>query len=116
MTSRASKRWVLSSRASNGGMRHEGRSVKEIREEVERWRERGERVAIAPVVATRRAAPPPAGAKFAVSATGAVGGSGWGGCGENDVGVQAQEVMAWGEPRLLSYGITDDQALGVGLP
>ena len=29
---------------------------------------------------------------------------------------QALEVIASGEPRLLSYGITDEQALGVGLP
>jgi xanthine dehydrogenase accessory factor len=97
-------------------MRHEGGSVKEIREEVERWRERGEKIAIATVVATRRSAPRPIGAKFAVSETGAMCGSVSGGCVENDVAVQAREVMASGEPRLLSYGITDDQALGVGLP
>jgi xanthine dehydrogenase accessory factor len=39
-----------------------------------------------------------------------------GGCVENDVAAQALEVIASGEPRLLSYGITDEQALGVGLP
>ena len=41
--------------------------MKEIVEEVERWRDRGEKVAIATVVATRRSAPRPVGAKFAVS-------------------------------------------------
>ena len=41
--------------------------MKEIVDEVERWRERGERVAIATVVATRRSAPRPVGAKFAIS-------------------------------------------------
>jgi xanthine dehydrogenase accessory factor len=30
--------------------------------------------------------------------------------------VQALEVIASGEPRLLSYGISDEQALGIGLP
>ena len=39
-----------------------------------------------------------------------------GGCVENDIAVQAREVIASGEPRLLSYGICDEQALGVGLP
>jgi xanthine dehydrogenase accessory factor len=90
--------------------------VKEIVDEVERWRQRGERVAIATVVATRRSAPRPVGAKFAVSELGEMCGSVSGGCVENDVAVQAQEVIASGEPRLLSYGISDDEALGVGLP
>jgi len=90
--------------------------VKDIAEGVERWRERGERVAVATVVATRRSAPRPIGAKFAVSEAGEMCGSVSGGCVENDVAVQALEVIASGEPRLLSYGITDEQALGVGLP
>jgi xanthine dehydrogenase accessory factor len=90
--------------------------VKEIVEDVERWRERGERVAVATVVATRRSAPRPIGAKFAVSEAGEMCGSVSGGCVENDVAVQALEVIASGEPRLLSYGISDEQALGVGLP
>jgi len=49
--------------------------VKEIVDEVERWRQRGERVAIATVVATRRSAPRPVGAKFAVSERGEMCGS-----------------------------------------
>jgi xanthine dehydrogenase accessory factor len=90
--------------------------VKEIVDEVERWRGQGEQVAIATVVATRRSAPRPVGAKFAISERGAMCGSVSGGCVENDIAVQAREVIATGEPRLLSYGISDDQALGVGLP
>jgi len=90
--------------------------VKDIAEGVERWREQGERIAVATVVATRRSAPRPIGAKFAVSEAGEMCGSVSGGCVENDVAVQALEVIASGEPRLLSYGITDEQALGVGLP
>ena len=96
--------------------RTEARSVKDIAEGVERWRERGERIAVATVVATRRSAPRPIGAKFAVSEAGEMCGSVSGGCVENDVAVQALEVIASGEPRLLSYGISDEQALGVGLP
>ncbi|MBA3843918.1 MAG: XdhC family protein [Actinobacteria bacterium] len=90
--------------------------MKEIVEDVKRWRECGERVAVATVVATRRSAPRPIGAKFAVSEAGEMCGSVSGGCVENDVAVQALEVIASGEPRLLSYGISDEQALGVGLP
>jgi xanthine dehydrogenase accessory factor len=90
--------------------------MKEIVEQVEQWRGQGEQVAIATVVATRRSAPRPVGAKFAVSERGEMCGSVSGGCVENDVAVQAREVIASGEPRLLRYGISDDQALGVGLP
>jgi xanthine dehydrogenase accessory factor len=90
--------------------------VKDIVGEVERWRERGEQIAIATVVATRRSAPRPIGAKFAISEHGEMCGSVSGGCVENDIAVQARDVIASGQPRLLTYGITDDQALGVGLP
>jgi xanthine dehydrogenase accessory factor len=90
--------------------------VKEIVHEVKRWRAQGERVAVATVVATRKSAPRPVGAKFAVSESGAMCGSVSGGCVENDVAVQGLEVIEGGAPRLLTYGITDDQALGVGLP
>jgi xanthine/CO dehydrogenase XdhC/CoxF family maturation factor len=90
--------------------------VKEIVNEVERWRERGEKVAIATVVATRMSAPRPVGSKFAISETGAICGSVSGGCVESDVAEQAKDVLATGEPKLLSYGISDDDAFGVGLP
>jgi xanthine dehydrogenase accessory factor len=90
--------------------------VKEIVDEVERWRERGEGVAIATVIATRMSAPRPVGAKFAVSESGAICGSVSGGCVESDIVEQARDVLASGEPRLLTYGISDDDALDVGLP
>ena len=90
--------------------------MKDIAEGVERWRERGERIAVATVVATRRSAPRPIGAKFAVSEAGEMCGSVSGGCVENNVAVQALKVIASDKPRLLSYGISDEQALGVGLP
>jgi len=90
--------------------------VKEIVDEVERWRERGEKVAVATVVATRMSAPRPVGSKFAVSESGAICGSVSGGCVESDVVEQAKDVLASGEPKLLTYGISDDDAFGVGLP
>jgi xanthine/CO dehydrogenase XdhC/CoxF family maturation factor len=90
--------------------------VKEIVNEVERWRGRGEKVAIATVVATRMSAPRPVGSKFAISESGAICGSVSGGCVESDVVEEAREVLETGKPKLLSYGISDDDALGVGLP
>jgi xanthine dehydrogenase accessory factor len=81
-----------------------------------RWREHGKRVAIATVVATRRSAPRPIGSKLAVSEQGELAGSVSGGCVESDVVLAAQEVLGGGEPRLVTYGITDDMALGIGLP
>ena len=80
------------------------------------WRENGERVAIATVVATRRSAPRPVGSKLAVSEKGELAGSVSGGCVESDVVLAAQEVLGAGAPRLVTYGITDEMAFGVGLP
>ncbi len=71
---------------------------------------------MARVVATRRSAPRPVGAKLIVSETGELAGSVSGGCVESEVVEAAREVLAGGEPRLLTYGISDDLALSVGLP
>jgi xanthine dehydrogenase accessory factor len=90
--------------------------VKEILPEVEAWREAGEKVVVATVVATRRSAPRPVGTSLAVSESGKMCGSVSGGCVETDVFENAMEVMRTGEPKLLSYGITDDLAWSVGLP
>jgi xanthine dehydrogenase accessory factor len=90
--------------------------VKEILPEVERWREEGEQVVVATVVATRRSAPRPVGASLAISGSGKMCGSVSGGCVESDVYENAQEVLETGEPKLLSYGISDDLAWSVGLP
>src|SRR5438105_1343682 len=72
--------------------------------------------ALATVVATRRSAPRPVGSKLAVSEQGELAGSVSGGCVESDVVLAAQEVLAGSGPRLVTYGITDDMALGIGLP
>jgi xanthine/CO dehydrogenase XdhC/CoxF family maturation factor len=90
--------------------------MKEIVADIERWRANGERVAIATVVATRRSAPRPVGAKFAVSESGELAGSVSGGCVEGDVFEHAREVLRSGRPKLLSYGIEDEEAWNVGLP
>ena len=91
-------------------------AVREILSELERWRSRGDRIAMARVVATRRSAPRPVGSKLIVSEQGELAGSVSGGCVESEVVEAAREVLAGGEPRLLTYGISDDLALSVGLP
>jgi xanthine dehydrogenase accessory factor len=90
--------------------------VKEVLDDIERWRARGERVALATVIATRKSAPRPVGAKLAISDRGEMAGSVSGGCVENDVYGHACEVLEGSRPQLLSYGISDDLALTVGLP
>jgi len=90
--------------------------MRELLPDLERWRTRGERVALARVVATRRSAPRPVGSKLAISEGGELAGSVSGGCVENEVYEAAREVLRGGEPRLLTYGISDDLALSIGLP
>jgi xanthine dehydrogenase accessory factor len=90
--------------------------MQEILSEVKEWRDAGERVVVATVVAARRTAPRPVGSSLAVSESGKLCGSVSGGCVEGDVFEQAREVLETGEPRLLSYGISDDVAWSVGLP
>ncbi|TML60705.1 MAG: XdhC family protein [Actinobacteria bacterium] len=90
--------------------------MREILPELDRWRSRGDRVAMARVVATRRSAPRPIGSKLIVSAQGELAGSVSGGCVESEVVEAAREVLSGGEPQLLTFGISDDLALSVGLP
>jgi xanthine dehydrogenase accessory factor len=90
--------------------------VREVLADIERWRARGERVALATVVATRKSAPRPVGAKLAVSEGGEMAGSVSGGCVENEVFGHACEVLGGADPQLLHYGISDELALTVGLP
>jgi xanthine dehydrogenase accessory factor len=85
--------------------------------EVERWRERGdEHVVVATLVAARGSAPRPIGSRLAISERGELAGSVSGGCVESEVAELANEVLASGEPRNMTYGISDDQAFSVGLP
>jgi xanthine dehydrogenase accessory factor len=79
------------------------------------WRTRGDDVALATVVRTRRSAPRPLGAKFAVGSRGEMAGSVSGGCVEGAVVEEAQSVLEGGPPKLLFYGLADDEAWDVGL-
>ena len=90
--------------------------MRDVLDDVKRFRERGDKVAIATVLAARRSAPRPIGSKLVVSERGEMCGSVSGGCVENAVFEEAREVIRTGEPKLLTYGISDELALSVGLP
>ena len=90
--------------------------MREVLAQLEGWLANGERAALATVIDTRRSAPRPLGSRLAVSESGLLFGSVSGGCVESDVAVQAHEVIAGGNPRVLPYGIADEDARSVGLP
>ncbi|MFZ4277220.1 XdhC family protein [Streptomyces arboris] len=75
----------------------------------------GTPLALATVVAVHGSAPRDPGAVMAVDEAGTVLGSVSGGCVEGDVYEVAREVLAGAGPRVVSYGISDDEAFGVGL-
>lgn len=82
---------------------------------IEECHARREQVGLATVVRTYGSAPRQVGAKMAVSESGAIAGSVSGGCVEGAVVDALQETMATGKPRLLHFGIADEQAWEVGL-
>jgi LAO/AO transport system kinase len=82
---------------------------------IEQWRQEGRGVALATVVRTWGSSPRPAGSHLVVDETGAFFGSVSGGCIEGAVIGSAREIIADGKPRLLSFGVSDEQAWEVGL-
>jgi xanthine dehydrogenase accessory factor/LAO/AO transport system kinase len=87
----------------------------EILEQAARWREDGKGVALATVVNTWGSSPRPLGSKLAVDSDGAFVGSVSGGCVEGSVVTEALETIRDGKPRLLDFGVTNEQAWEVGL-
>lgn len=89
--------------------------MRELLETLEKWRADGERIAVATVVRTVGSSPRPVGAKMAITASQKMAGSVSGGCVEGAVSEAALEVLDTGEPRLLSFGVEDEEAWAVGL-
>lgn len=90
--------------------------MKEILDDIERWRAEGKRVAVARVVRLDGSGPRDPGAAMAVSDAGEVAGSVSGGCVEGAVVTEALAVLEGTRPRdVVSFGYSDDDAFAVGL-
>jgi xanthine dehydrogenase accessory factor len=84
--------------------------------EILRWKERGDKIALATVVGVKRSAPRAPGAKMAVNDRGEIAGGVSGGCVEGAVVELAESAIAGGDPQLVHFGIADSEAWDVGLP
>ena len=89
--------------------------MKEILSDLERWRQAGQRAALARVVDLEGSGPRAPGAAMAVTAEGEVVGSVSGGCVEGAVVTESLEVIETGDCRMVSFGYSDDEAFAVGL-
>ena len=90
-------------------------NVEDVLGAAAKWRSQGRGVALATVVKTWGSSPGPAGSQLVVDDEGAMLGSVSGGCIEGAVVLEAREAIADGNPRLLDYGVTNEQAWEVGL-
>lgn len=79
------------------------------------WREAGERVALATVIATWGSSPRPVGSQMALTASGRILGSVSGGCVESAVMEAALATLADGRGQLLEFGVSTERAWEVGL-
>lgn len=89
--------------------------MKEIMNDLDRWRRQGRKVAIARVVDIEGSGPRLPGAAMAVADDGEVAGSVSGGCVEGAVVTEALQILESGERRLVTFGYSDDEAFAVGL-
>ncbi len=79
------------------------------------WHRDGRGAVIATVVETWGSAPRRVGSQLAVSGKGEIQGSVSGGCVEGAVVAEALDALEDGKARLLTFGVSDDEAFAVGL-
>ena len=89
--------------------------MRDVLSDIDRWKAKGRRVAVARVVDVEGSGPREPGAAMAVSEDGEVSGSVSGGCVEGAVVGEALQVLEDGLPRLVTFGYSDDEAFAVGL-
>ena len=89
--------------------------MKELLDELDRWRADGHDVAVARVVDLDGSGPRLPGAAMAVNDAGEVIGSVSGGCVEGAVVVEALDVLETRDRRVVTFGYSDDEAFAVGL-
>ena len=80
------------------------------------WSSDSRTLALAFTLKTWVSAPRPVGCMLAISDNGEFEGSVSGGCVENSVIEESKEVIITGNPKRLTYGLTDDTAWSLGLP
>lgn len=83
--------------------------MRDILPDIERWRTRGESVAVATVISVQGSAPRRPGARLAVNQHGELTGSVSGGCVEPAVITSALEVIQTGQPQMLEFGISEEE-------
>ena len=79
------------------------------------WHRAGRGAVLATVIETWGSAPRQAGSQVAIAGDGTFMGSVSGGCVEGAVVSEAIDALAEGRARVLTFGVTDDQAFAVGL-
>ena len=79
------------------------------------WVAGGKKAALATVISTWGSSPRPVGSHMAVLESGDFAGSVSGGCIEGAVVDAAREAITTGKPKLLEYGVSNEQAWEVGL-
>ena len=89
--------------------------MRDLLDELDRWRAEGVPVALARVVDLDGSGPRAPGAAMAVNERGEVIGSVSGGCVEGAVVAEALDVLRTGERKVVTFGYSDDQAFAVGL-
>jgi xanthine dehydrogenase accessory factor len=89
--------------------------MRDLLDELDRWRGEGVPVAIARVVDLDGSGPRAPGAAMAVNERGEVIGSVSGGCVEGAVVTEALDVLRTGQRKVVTFGYSDDEAFAVGL-
>ncbi|HFB99556.1 MAG TPA: XdhC family protein [Phaeodactylibacter sp.] len=89
--------------------------MKDIFSEIKNWSTAGKKFAIATVIKTWGSAPRLVGASMAISADEEILGSVSGGCVEGAVVKAALAIIESGVPKLLHFGVSDEDAWAVGL-
>ena len=90
--------------------------MREVLDDIERWRRDGHRIAVARVVGLDGSGPRDPGATMVVNDDGEVAGSVSGGCVEGAVVTEALAVLSGERERgVVSFGYSDDEAFAVGL-
>ena len=87
----------------------------EVLQQLASWQDDGRKVAVATVVSTWGSSPRPVGSQLGINDQGEMVGSVSGGCIEGAVVKEALEVMGGEPPRLLDFGVSNEQAWEVGL-